>query len=278
MKKLFTLALMLFFVGAASAETRMVRLTRYQNKNIRGVDASRAFKVELHYSTDTYAQVEVPAELEDRLIFDLDVQGNIVVGLRNDNRRNDRHTNQLQNMCTAKIYLNDLRNLKVSGAVKVKSYGEFSSDNFRADLSGATSVEGVVLKASGKITIIQSGASNMDATLGAGGFDMDLSGSSRSEIMLNTGNAKFIQSGASRIAVSGNANEVMVDNSGASSFAGENFTSKTAKCLASGASNIKIKATDSFDGDASGAASIRYGGDPTHLNVHGSAAATIKKL
>ncbi len=277
MKKLFTLVLMLLFVSVASADIKMVRLTRYQNMDIKGVNVSNAFKVELHYSTDTYAQVEVPAELENRLIFDLDKNGNVVVGLVNY-RGNDRYINNLQNMCVAKIYLNKLGNLKVSGAVNLKSYGEFVTDNFYGEISGATNVSDVVVKATETMKIIFSGASRMSATLGSDNVSMGFSGSSRADIVLNAGSAAFNGSGASHVNVSGNVDNVVVDISGACSFSGENLTAKSAKLVSAGASNIKVNVTDHIEADASGASSIRYTGSPVNINVKSSTASTVKKL
>jgi hypothetical protein len=82
-------------------------------------------------------------------------------------------------------------------------------------------------------------------------------------------------SGASKLKLSGECEQLTADISGASTFIGESMKAKNAKVDLSGASNARIYASESIDGESSGASTLRYRGDPAKTKIDSSGASTI---
>lgn len=72
MKKFLLSVLLAAGCVALHAETPMVRQTRFEGRNITGVVAGSSFNVEVYQSDTTRAIVEIPAELQEFLIFQID--------------------------------------------------------------------------------------------------------------------------------------------------------------------------------------------------------------
>ena len=72
MKKVCFVFVLLLVGSVASAQTRMVRLTRYEGRSITGVSASGAFDVRLIRSDETRAVVEIDERHEPMLRFEID--------------------------------------------------------------------------------------------------------------------------------------------------------------------------------------------------------------
>ena len=92
-----------------------------------------------------------------------------------------------------------------------------------------------------------------------------------------TGEVDLKANGASYCDLDGKAESIKIDVSGASKVEADQFTARIAKAQASGASKIRIVATEKLDADASGASEIRYGGSPVNINKSESGAAKVKE-
>lgn len=273
MKKLITLALMLTFACVVSAETQMVRLTRFEGLDIQGIVASNAFMVEVYQSDKTYATVEIPAEYEDRLIFDFDNKNNINIGIKSSPKTIFRKDMPL----TAKVYVKELSNINGSGAVKFKMFGEFKSSAINIKLGGASKLSDLKVDASARVFVDCSGASNIDAVIDTRLLRCEISGASRANINVKAEEGVFNLGGASRIEAQGRVDKLQVGAGGASAFEGRGVSSREAKLNATGASKINIGETGSLNAEANSASSIRFMGSPSPLNMKSNSASSIKQ-
>lgn len=135
------------------------------------------------------------------------------------------------------VTLRELNSLDISGGVKVISKSTFKTANFKMDLSGASNVQ----------------------------------------LALDTNKLTAEMSGASKIALTGKADQLVLDMSGASKVEAENLEAKNVKVEASGASKVKVFATESLAIDASGASHVWYKGSPS-ITSETSGGTRISKL
>jgi hypothetical protein len=137
----------------------------------------------------------------------------------------------------AYITVKELNTLKISGGVKVAGLSTFKSETFEMDLSGG---------------------SNVSLALNVKKLDADMSG-------------------ASKVMLTGRADELTLDMSGASNVNTQELISKRVKIGASGASKVKVFASESLSINASGASNIAYAGSPK-IEAETTAASRITKL
>lgn len=134
------------------------------------------------------------------------------------------------------ITFKDLEKMNLSGAVELKSDGKLKFDD---------------------LTIDGSGASEISLELEANRLECDFSG-------------------ASEIELEGKAKYCSIDNSGASELNAYDFVVGEYNIEISGAGDAKIHCTDVLKASISGAASIRYQGDPK-VDSRVSGAGSIKQ-
>lgn len=115
------------------------------------------------------------------------------------------------------------------------------------------------------------------STFEANQFILDLSGGSRITLALKAKELKADMSGGSKGTLSGSVNSFLLDASGASHIDATELVSNKAEVEASGASKVKVNATDKLGIKASGAASVYYKGDP-NISPVASSTARISKL
>jgi len=108
-------------------------------------------------------------------------------------------------------------------------------------------------------------------------LELDCSGASNVELKLAAQKLTFDFSGASQIELYGSAESVELNLSGASQFDGYDLEADIYKADVSGASHAKIFVNNELSADVSGAASLKYKGDPTIKNYDVSGAASMKK-
>jgi uncharacterized protein YdeI (BOF family) len=114
------------------------------------------------------------------------------------------------------------------------------------------------------------------STFKANTFDLDLSGGSKVTLAIDTKKLTADMSGASKVELSGKADEVEMDMSGASNVNAADLETKRMKVGASGASKVKVYASEALDINASGASSVQYKGSPSITSDVSSAARVSK--
>jgi hypothetical protein len=106
-----------------------------------------------------------------------------------------------------------------------------------------------------------------------------LKGSGASEVTLDFDVKELTidYSGASELKLKGSTNDLGVALSGASELSASNLKSKTATIDISGASDVKIYATESIEGKTSGASSVKVNGGASVDKIKSSGISSISK-
>jgi hypothetical protein len=195
------------------------------------VDVSSAFRVAVNQSGEYGVEVTIDENLRDHL--DVRVSGDtLYVGLR-PGITFTSGPNQL----SATINMPALEALTLSGASRATVKGFESNDAFRAELSGASKLQG---------------------DLSAGDVWMEVSG-------------------ASNVALRGEGNALKLLASGASSVDLSQFTVTDADVQLSGASQAQVNMDGTLDANLSGASKLTYKGNVTLGHLETSGASSINQ-
>jgi hypothetical protein len=84
-------------------------------------------------------------------------------------------------------------------------------------------------------------------------------------------------SGAAAIEVKGTAEELIAEVTGASKLNADGLSATKAHIDASGASKVLLQVSEQLEVDSTGASSVIYSGDPTHIRKKTSGAASVSK-
>lgn len=204
-----------------------------------------------------------------------------------------------RNMKPIKAYVTvrELNSVTLSGASKATVKSKFVSDRFAVNMSGATSMSGLVLETK-ELKINLSGASNVSVEGSAGNAAIQSSGASRVDLKLSVEDLKIEGSGASRFrfdgaAVTGNilysgavnsiftgagADKFKIEVSGASNVDFVGFPVKDMDVKATGVSSINANVTQFLSVDISGGSHVKYQGEPQLKKVEVSSISTLKKV
>ncbi len=106
-------------------------------------------------------------------------------------------------------------------------------------------------------------------------FRASCSGASSLDGRLRAGDAEFGLSGASRVELTGGCDTLDLGLSGASNAQLLGFTAREADVSASGASQVRLHATDGLTVNASGASHVTYAGDPKLRGVQTSGVSSL---
>jgi hypothetical protein len=135
------------------------------------------------------------------------------------------------------ITLTDLKKIEVSGAVDIKSQNKLTLTELAIEISGAT-----------------------DATLDLAVQKLEVS-----------------SSGGSKMKFSGMANRLDMDVSGAVDIHAFDLLAEVVSLDISGAGEAEVNVTKELSADISGAATVRYKGEPAKIETDVSGAGSIKK-
>ncbi len=108
-------------------------------------------------------------------------------------------------------------------------------------------------------------------------LELECSGASDVELKLAASNLDLDFSGASQVNMFGSAGEVSLDLSGASDLDALEFEMEKLSADISGASNARVLVKIELSVEVSGAASLRYKGEPRLITTDVSGAASLKK-
>ncbi|WP_162054044.1 head GIN domain-containing protein [Pontibacter pamirensis] len=206
------------------------------------------------------------------------------------------------NIQTQDRNVSDFRGINVSGGFAVEiTQGNQESLRLEADENLLSNIksevrngvlhiyneDGVTTKKGMKAYITMRELSSVDisggvkvtgnSTFKTDALELDMSGASKVNLDINTDRLEADMSGASKIELTGRADEVDMDMSGASKVEAADLQAKRVKVEASGASKVRVYATETLDISASGATSISYKGSPS-ITAETSSAAKISKI
>ena len=301
MKKIFTLFAAAFMalmpLMAANEEAVITETKTYQVDYFDALEVSWIYHVELNKSASNAVQVEAPDFLmpylqvkvrKARLILS-------VSDLPKDIRKKMEKGNY---KVLATVDIQELNKVEMSGASRLVANGSFVADNFKMDLSGATSVKGLAITAN-CADIQCSGASKFQLFAGVKEAKIDLSGASKGEIVgdihtmdidvSGSGklslNGKYFEakmdvSAAGHVNVKGSLDAVRIEGSGAAKLDLSECTTSEARIELSGASSASIYVLDKLGVSLSGASRCHYkAGDKLQIvETDVDRGASLKKL
>ena len=196
-----------------------------------GVEVSGAFEVEI-VRADSHS---VSVSGEDELFRNLDVSKD-GERLRISHARHIGWRAQITRP-RVRITLPLLRELRLSGATKASVSGFSSSEAFKLEVSGASSLSGEMI----------------------------------------VGNAEIELSGASRARLTGSAGDVVIEGSGANHMDLSGLSVRNAAVRLSGASHLTIRMDGRLDAKLGGVSHLGLIGDPVMGNIRTSGASRLSK-
>ncbi len=270
MKKLFVLLCLILSGQLLTAQEKMVRLTRFEGTDITGVIASSAFKVELYQGEETRAEVEIPAELENKLEFNLAADGSVNLGLKGLSLKKNQQL-------SAKIYLKTLKAIRGSGASQITLATPVEADALVIELSGSSLLQGEAITVRNQTVVDCSGSSKWNGSIETRLLRATLGGASKAVLTLQANETVWELSGASDATLSGSVPTANLTAKSASSIDAKACTIESATVTASSASGIMLGQPTELSATASSASKIRYTGTPKIVKLDTSSAATIQK-
>lgn len=176
----------------------------------------------------------------------------------------------------AYVTFTQLEGLDVSGASSAKITDPITVNNFKLDLSGASSLQGSIKCTSLGFELSGASSANVDFNC-SGNADIEETGASTLKGNFASASLNFELTGASGATLKGNTNALAIEAHGASNFHGYDLMSTSCKVEASGASDVNITVSKTLDAHASGASSIDYKGEAVITNLDVSGASSVKK-
>jgi len=162
-----------------SAQTRAVRLTRYQGAALEGICVFGGFKVELSQGTETSAVVEVNEELEKYLVFE-NKNGIVTIGLDNDAHNVLRRLRQrTAPHLVAHVVVGHIKSVTSSGGSVVCVNTDVDENKFTMFVSNGATVKGGDVKANIVNMNLGSGASAEMGDVDAAQTEVFITSSSR---------------------------------------------------------------------------------------------------
>ena len=303
MKKIFTLfaaafmALMPLMAANEASEAVVTETKTYQLAAFDALDVSWIYHVELTKASSHSVEVEAP----DFLMPYLQVKVRkacLILSVSELPKDVRRRLEKGSYKVIASVGMPELDKLEMSGASRLVASGGFVTDNFRMDLSGATSVKGLAITADGA-DIQCSGASKFQLFAGVKKANIDLSGASKGEIVGDShtmdievsGSGKLSLTGkyfearmdvssAGHVNVKGSLDAVRITGSGAAKLDLSDCTTSEARIDLSGASSARIYVLNKLGVSLSGASNCYYkGGDQLQIVATDiSRGSSLKKL
>jgi hypothetical protein len=128
------------------------------------------------------------------------------------------------------------------------------------------------------LTLVLSGASDLDINSDISRLNVKTSGASDLDINGNIVNSNFKIAGASRVDIEGKGESMVIRVSGASRFDGREFVSNSISLIASSASTSHIYSVDRISVDASSASKVYHYGTGSIDDFDLSSAASFKTV
>ena len=229
----FTLAIIAVAAISAIAQNKLTK--EYKFGKITSIEASSVYDIEVTQGNSGTVKVVYDEFFKDRLMVNY-INGKLNLEVASTKMRNNN-----RNIEGIKVYLQmpTIEELDLSGASSLKAMGSFKTDELDVELSGASSISGLVISGN-DLSLDCSGASTLNLKGDFKTIEAEISGAS--EIVLNSNSTVFEGefSGASTVKVYGDHKNTDVVCSGASNLTLEGKTDYI-KSVTTGASNLKAQ-------------------------------------
>ena len=271
-------------LAAAFAMSAQESTKTYKFGDIKSIDAGYSYKVYVTEGASREVTVVYDKELEDYMIVNYLPMGSELVLRMDDLPRRLRSGN----FSSIKVYvsMNEIDDIELSGAASVSFEGKYKASDLEIDLSGAASLDGLVVTAntlsadcSGAASFNIEGAFKGDVEMELSGavkgrfrgkgrnFDAELSGACNLDAGLDFKNCNLDCSGASKAELAGKSERLSVVGSGACSIDAKDLEAEYASVDLSGASKAKVNAEKELRYDIPRSCKITYYGDAKLINL-----------
>ena len=240
MKKIISLLSILCLAITGAFAQEQVSISRFQGEKITAIKVIGAFEVTARQGESTGISVSIPARLAQKLILTLK-NGELLLSMEGKGKwkKNDK--------CKAEITVSSLEKIELSGACSLDFSKEITTDNFKAEIIGASSVtlnNPIHVKQEAKITL--TGASKLSGQLTSQELICEILG-------------------ASQLTLSGESEQGKIKVVGASHAYLDKFLINIAEVT--GASKADIHVVKKLSAEAYGVSSIAYTGDPEIIKM-----------
>lgn len=276
MKKMMFLFLSAVFALSATAQdvTRRVKVSDFT-----GISAGSVFDITLIRANSCSVEIVCPKEVEEAL--DVKVSGgNLVLMLKTDVlEKKVRHN--FRGSVRAVVRMPVLKRLQLSGAARLSTTSVFDGAGIEMGLSGASSATGLNFTVD-RVQVETSGGSRFDMKGTFKEASYGLSGGSAADLKITADNLKIGASGGAninmavkceritigmsggvRITASGETGSLNAGSSGGACLEAVELKANDVTLEGSGATQLRVWAVQNLNvNNLSGAASVRYTGDP----------------
>ena len=259
-----------------------------------GINAGGVFNIELIKSNSDGVTVQAESQVLEYVNVRVSNGGVLILSLdRSIPSKYQRNMKPI--LVTVKI--KELASLNLSGASRLITDSQFSTQDFEVNLSGASKVSGLNINAS-NMDIVLSGASVFSIMGDVSNVVYNITGAAKVNIKQNCKTLKMEGSGAAKISVIGIAQQATIsfsgavnatfkgegsdkldlEMSGASNFNSLDFPVKEMYIKVSGVSNAKVNVSGSISVGLSGGSNISYKGNPQIKNLDISSISSLHKI
>ena len=275
----FTLAIIAVATISAIAQNKLTK--EYKFGKITSIEASSVYDIEVTQGNSGTVKVVYDEIFKDRLMVNY-INGKLNLEVASTKMRNNN-----RNIEGIKVYLQmpTIEDLDLSGASSLKAMGSFKTDELDVELSGASSISGLVISGS-DLSLDCSGASTLNLKGDFKTIEAEISGAS--EIVLNSNSTVFegefsgastvkvygdhkntdvVCSGASNLTLEGKTDYIKSVTTGASNLKAQEFTALNGYAQVSGASNAKVRCTGDLKIMVGRASKLTYYGNPNIINL-----------
>lgn len=276
----FTLAIIAVATISAIAQNKLTK--EYKFGKITSIEASSVYDIEVTQGNSGTVKVVYDEFFKDRLMVNY-INGKLNLEVASTKMRNNN-----RNIEGIKVYLQmpTIEDLDLSGASSLKAMGSFKTDELDVELSGASSISGLVISGN-DLSLDCSGASTLDLKGDFKTIEAEISGAS--EIVLNSNSTVFegefsgastvkvygdhkntdvVCSGASNLTLEGKTDYIKSVTTGASNLKAQEFTALNGYAQVSGASNAKVRCTGDLKIMVGRASKLTYYGNPNIINLN----------
>lgn len=276
----FTLAIIAVATISAIAQNKLTK--EYKFGKITSIEASSVYDIEVTQGNSGTVKVVYDEIFKDRLMVNY-INGKLNLEVASTKMRNNN-----RNIEGIKVYLQmpTIENLDLSGASSLKAMGSFKTDELDVELSGASSISGLVISGN-DLSLDCSGASTLNLKGDFKTIEAEISGAS--EIVLNSNSTVFegefsgastvkvygdhkntdvVCSGASNLTLEGKTDYIKSVTTGASNLKAQEFTALNGYAQVSGASNAKVRCTGDLKIMVGRASKLTYYGNPNIINLN----------
>lgn len=291
MKKILSIIVLTTLVFTLGAQTAK---KSFNFTGFNGINAGGVFNIELIKSNREDVTIEAEAQVLDYINVKVSKGGVLVLSM--DKSFPSKYQRNMKPILVT-VNIIELSTLNLSGASRLITNSQFSTQDFMANLSGASKASGLNINAT-NMTVVLSGAAVFSITGHATNVSYNITGAAKANIMQSCTSLVMEGSGAAKINVDGTAQKsdisfsgavsaifkgegsdvCSLEMSGASNFNSLSFPVKEMDIKLSGVSNAKIYVTDSLNVGISGGSNILYKGNPQIKNVDISSVSSFSKI